>query len=184
MIIEPMETLVFERKFLLAIVVSLKTLIKEFTICPFFSIMVDEFTDRVLQLQLIICVIYLENDGIGHFKTKFLMISNIHFLSIEETRIEYDLVQSHLIGFDTDGDASMVGMYEGPTTKLKKKVLHLFRTHCIVHTEALASKDAVKAIILIALLEKLFNRLHGWIGKFFLKNQALQGLLTLQRWDN
>ena len=73
----------------------------------------------------------------------------------------------------------MVGVHEGFTTKLKREVLHLFRTHCIAPREALASKDAVEAITPLTSLEKLSNRLHEWIGKSFLRNKVLQGLLSI-----
>ena len=31
----------------------------------------------------------------------------------------------------------------------------------------------------MALLEKLFSKLYGWIGKSLLRSEALQGLLTI-----
>ena len=89
------------------------------------------------------------------------------------------MLQSHLIGLATNGVVSIVGVHEGFATKLKKEALHLYKTHCIVNREALASKDVVKAIIPLASLEKISNRLHGWIEKFILRNEALQGLLTI-----
>ena len=51
--------------------------------------------------------------------------------------------------------------------KLNKEVLHLFKIHCIARREALASKDVMEAITLVALFEKLFNKLHECIGKSF-----------------
>ena len=174
------------REFLLAIASVLEDkLIEEVTTSPFFSIMLDESTNRALESHLIIYITYLENDGIGQSKTKFLNlvgIPNATASSIFEawkTRIKYDLDQTHLIGLATDGAASMVGVHEGFATKLKRKVLHLFRTHCIAHKEALASKDAVEAISPMASLEKLLNKLYGWIGKSFLRNEALQSLLIV-----
>ena len=91
----------------------------------------------------------------------------------KKIRIKYDLVQTHLVELATDGAVSMVGLHEGFATKLKREVLHLFRTHCIAHEEAIASKDSVKAITHMASLKKLSKRLHGWIGKSFLRNEAL-----------
>ena len=64
-------------------------------------------------------------------------------------------------------------MHEGFATKLNREVLHLFRTHCKVQKEALAFKNAMEAISPVASLEKLYNKLHGWIGKSFLRNEAL-----------
>jgi hypothetical protein len=43
----------------------------------------------------------------------------------------------------------------------------------------LASKDAVEAITPLTSLEKLSNRLHGWIGKSFFRNEVLHGLLSI-----
>ena len=47
--------------------------------------------------------------------------------------MKYDLIQTDLVGLAIDGVASMVGVHEGFATKLKRKVLHLFRTHYIIH---------------------------------------------------
>ena len=175
------------REFLLAIASVLEDkLIEEVTTSPYFSIMVDESTDRALESHLITYVTYLANEGIGQSKTEFLNLSGIPngtassiFEAWKKTKIKYDLDQTHLVGLATDGATSMVGVHEGFATKLKREVLHLFRTHCIAHREALASKDAVEAISPMASLEKLSNRIHGWIGKSFLRNEALQSLLTI-----
>ena len=37
----------------------------------------------------------------------------------------------------------------------------------------------MKAIIPIVLFKKLLNELHQWIGKFVLRNKALQGFLII-----
>ena len=47
-------------------------LIEEVTISSFFSIMVDESTDKTLESHSIIYVSYLKNDGTSQFKIKFL----------------------------------------------------------------------------------------------------------------
>ena len=87
------------------------------------------------------------------------------------------MVQIHFDEFAADGAISMVGVHFA--TKLNREVLHLFRTHCIVYKKALTYKDGVETITHVASLEKLFNRLNGWIGKSFLRNKALQGLLIV-----
>ena len=175
------------REFLLAIASVLEDkLIEEVTTYLYFSIMVDESTDRALESHLITYVTYLANEGIWQSKTEFLNLSGIpngtasSILEVwKKTRIKYDLDQTHLVGLATDGAASMVGVHKGFATKLKREVLHLFRIHCIAHREALASKDVVEAISTMASLEKLSNRLYRWIGKSFLRNEALQSLLTI-----
>ena len=161
-------------------------LIEKITTSPYFFIMVDESTDRALESHLIIYVTYLANDGIGQSKTEFLNLSNIPNDTIssileawKKTRIKYDLDQIHLVRLAINGVASMVGVHEGFAIKLKREVLHLFRRHCIAHRKALASKDVVEAISPMASLEKLSNRLYGWIGKSFLRNETLQSLLTI-----
>ena len=105
---------------------------------------------NLLESHLITYVTYLANDGIGQLKTKFLNLSGIPngttssiFEVWKKTRIKYDLDQTHLFGLAMNGLASMVSVHKGFVTKLKREVLHLFRIHCIVHREALASKDAV-----------------------------------------
>ena len=75
----------------------------------------------------------------------------------------------------------MIGVFKGFVMKLKTKVLHLFRTYCVAHREPLASKDTMKAITSMASLEKLFNTLHRWIGKSFLRNKVLYDLLIIMK---
>ena len=66
------------RKFLLAIVsVFEDKMIEEVTTSPFFSIIVNTFTNRALEFYLITYVIYLKNDGIGQSKIKFLNLVGI-----------------------------------------------------------------------------------------------------------
>jgi hypothetical protein len=175
------ENAISDREFLLAIASVLEDkLIEEVNTSPFFFIMVDESTDKTLKSHLISYVTYLEGDGIGQLKIQFLNLQGLPnrtsisiFEAWKKTSNKYDLVQSHLVGLTTDGVASMVGVHEGFATKFKRKVLHLFRIHCIAHREALALKDAVETITPLTSLEKLSNRLHGWIGKFFLRNEVV-----------
>ena len=66
------------REFLLAIASVLEDkMIEEVTTSTFFSIMVDKFIDRALELHLITHVTYLKNDGIGQSKIKFLNLTGI-----------------------------------------------------------------------------------------------------------
>ena len=62
-------------------------------------------------------ITYLENYGIGQSKTKFLNLPNIIdgtivsiFEAWKKTKIKYDLLQSHLIGFVTNGATCIIGM--------------------------------------------------------------------------
>ena len=72
------ENVAFGREFLLAIAsVIEEKLIDKVTISPFFSIMLNEFTNRTLESHLIICVVYLENYGISQFKIEFLNLGGI-----------------------------------------------------------------------------------------------------------
>jgi hypothetical protein len=94
------ENTVSGRKFLLAIASVLEDkLIEEVNTSLFFFIMVDESTDRVLELYLITYVTYLEGDGIGQPKIQFLNLQGLPngtTISILETwkktNNKYDLV--------------------------------------------------------------------------------------------
>ena len=128
------ENAVSGREFLLAIASVLEDkLIEEVNISPFFSIMVDESTDRALESHLITYVTYLEGDGIGQPKIQFLNLQGLPngtAISILEawkkTSNKYDLVQSHLVGLATNGVASMVGVHEGFATKLKRERSYIY----------------------------------------------------------
>jgi hypothetical protein len=97
---ETYENAVSGREFLLAIVSVLEDkLIEEVNTSPFFSIMVDESTDRALESHLITYVTYLEGDGIGQPKIQFLNLQGLPngtaisiFEAWKKTSNKYDLV--------------------------------------------------------------------------------------------
>ena len=77
------------------------------------------------------------------------------------------------MGLAIDGATAMLGVYNGFVAKLKRDIAGLFNVHCIVHQEALAASDAFKKTKQLAFLERLANRVYGWVGMSFLRNGEL-----------
>ena len=79
----------------------------------------------------------------------------------------------------TNGAPAMLGVHNGFAAKLKRDIVGLFSIHCIAHWEALTASDAFKKFKQLAFLERLTNRMYGWISMFSLRNGELQGLLKI-----
>ena len=77
------------------------------------------------------------------------------------------------MGLATDGAATMLGVHNGFAAKLKRDIAGLFSVHCITHREALAASNAFKRTKQLAFLERLANRVYGWVGMSSLRNGEL-----------
>ena len=116
---------------------------------PFYSILVDESTDRTMAHHLIVYVTYLTNEGRGKCVTKFICLLQIKdgtaqcmYDAVRSLLEEMDLSLMKLVGFGSDGASSMRGIREGLSSKLRRDAPHLLDVHCIAHREALAANDA------------------------------------------
>jgi hypothetical protein len=67
----------------------------------------------------------------------------------------------------------------GFSAKLKRDVHGLFSIHSIAYRKALAASDAFKKTKQLGFLERLANRVYGWVGMSSLRNGELQGLLKI-----
>ncbi|XP_076037090.1 zinc finger BED domain-containing protein 5-like [Oratosquilla oratoria] len=113
--------------------------------CPF-SIQLDESTDVLNCVQLIVFVRYPWN---GHFVEDFLFckmvpgqttgeqIFNILDNFMTETKLNWE----NCIAVCTDGAAAMTGCKSGVVARIKRMNPQIVATHCMLHREALASKD-------------------------------------------
>jgi hypothetical protein len=82
----------------------------------------------------------LNNAGLDQPKTIFLSLSTICdgiaqliYDAWTNTSSLYELQSGKLLGLTTDGTTTMVGVYIGFTTKIKRDILRLLSTHCIAH---------------------------------------------------
>lgn len=160
--------------------------VEEVRSSPCFSLLLDESIDRSLESHLIVYLSYIDKGGLGQPKSLFLSLSAICNGTAQSiydawmsTCALYRLESSKLVGLATDGAAAMLGVHNGFAAKLKRDVPGLFSVHCIAHREALAASDAFKKIKQLGFLERLANRIYGWIGMSSLRNGELQGLLKI-----
>jgi hypothetical protein len=166
------------REFVIAISQHIESKqVEEVRNSPCFSLFLDESTDRTLESHLIVYISYIDKGGLGQPKSLFLSLSAICngiAQSIYDAWIStcalYKLQNSKLVGLATDGAAAMLGVHNGFAAKLKRDVPGLFSVHCIAHREALAASDAFKKIKQLGFLERLANRVYGWVGMSSLRN--------------
>ena len=158
--------------------------VKEVRNSPCYSLLLDESTDRALESHLIVYLSYLDKSGLGQPKSLFLSLSAIYdsiAQSIYDAWINtctlYRLQSSKLVSLATDGAAAMLGVHNGFAAKLKRDIAGLFGVHCIAHREALATSNTFKKTKQLAFLERLANRVYGWVGMSSHRNGELQGLL-------
>ncbi|KAH7331845.1 hypothetical protein KP509_20G053200 [Ceratopteris richardii] len=152
--------------------------------------MIDESTDRSLELHLIIYCVYLTHGGRGKRISEFMGITCIND---GRGKTIYDAVKSFLIdkGFDlqkliriaTDGASAMIGSEIGMISFLKKDCPSLIAIHCIAHREALAIADASKGFANLLNVEKLANKVYSWINNSSKRNKELMELLELMELD-
>ncbi|VVC39621.1 Ribonuclease H-like domain,HAT, C-terminal dimerisation domain,Domain of unknown function DUF4371 [Cinara cedri] len=122
--------------------------------CNFFALQIDESTDIANMAQLIVFIRFDRNDEIIE---EFLFCkplqthttSEIIFTTINEYLIEIDLPWSKCVGFCSDGARAMTGRLTGVATRIKK-VAPLCKTmHCMIHRQALASKNMPRSLKLV-----------------------------------
>ncbi|KAL4082946.1 hypothetical protein QTP88_029444 [Uroleucon formosanum] len=122
--------------------------------CNFFALQIDESTDITNMAQLMVFIRFDRNDEIIE---EFLFCkplqthrtSEIIFTTINEYLIEINLPWSKCVGFCSDGARAMTGRLSGVATRIKK-VASLCKTmHCMIHRQALASKNMPKSLKLV-----------------------------------
>ena len=92
---------------------------------PFYSILVDESTDRTMAHHLIVCVTYLTNEGRGKCVAKFICLLQINdgtsqsmYDVVGSLLEEMDLSLMKLVSFGSNGTSSMRDIHEGLYSKL------------------------------------------------------------------
>ena len=83
------------------------------------------------------------------------------------------LQSSRPVGLAIDEAITMLDMDNDFAAKLKRDVPELFSLHCIAHREALTASDAFKKIKQLGFLERLANKVYGWVGMSSLQNGGL-----------
>ncbi|MCO5572982.1 hypothetical protein L7F22_026744 [Adiantum nelumboides] len=131
-------------------------LFKEIQASPWYSLMMDDSTDRGKEAHLIVYVHYLKDGGRGD--------------------------NHKLIALATYGCSVMVGCRDGLATKMKDDVLYLLLVHCLAHRENLAGGQAVGSSPEFVYLDKLCRSIYAWLhasGKRMDDLKFVEGALDL-----
>ncbi|MCO5558880.1 hypothetical protein L7F22_012470, partial [Adiantum nelumboides] len=153
---------------------------------PYYSLMVDETTDRSLEKHLIIYFSFLAPTSASSSSAeiafaKLLTVSDgcaqTKFDAIMKMIEEVGLNRQQLVGIATDGDSSMLGCHDGLVAKMKREIPHLMSVHCIAHREALAVLDAVKCFPCLPYIDKIANKVYSWISGSSVRHSCFQSLL-------
>ena len=162
---------ILEQKFVISIAQHIESnQVEEVKNSSCYSLLLDESTNRALESHLIVYLSYLDKGGLGQPKSLFLSLSAICdgtaqsiYDAWTNTCTMYRLQSSKLMGLAIDGAVAMLGVHNGFAAKLKRDIVGLFSVHCIAHWEALAASDAFKRTKQLAYLERLANRVYGWV---------------------
>ena len=133
---------------------------------PFYSILIDESTDRTMEQHLIIYIAYLTNQGRGQCVMKFIRLFQIKdgaaqsmYDVVRTLLAEMDLSLMKLVGFGS-GASSMRGIHEGLSTKLHRDTPHLLDIHCIAHREELTTNDVSSHFLELQYIDKFANKVY------------------------
>ncbi|MCO5569033.1 hypothetical protein L7F22_022739 [Adiantum nelumboides] len=151
---------------------------------PFYSLMIDESTDRSVEKHMTVYISFLSGAGLGVCKTQFARLvivadgtAQTKYDALKKVLVEIGLDVHHMVGIATDGDSSMFGCHDGLVAKLRREVLHLISTHYIAHREALAILDATKCFPCLSYIDKIANKVYSWIHSSSLRHSGFQHLL-------
>ena len=153
---------------------------------PFFSILIDESTDRTLEKHLIIYVLYLSEGGKGEPQCKFVRLLPVEngkaegiYNTINEFILESNLDLKKLVAFASDGASSMVGKNNGAISKFQSMMPNILGVHCIAHREALAIKDAyiMSHAHVFSFLDAFANKVYSWLGKSTNRHKELKEIM-------
>ena len=162
-------------------------LLSEAQSSPFFSLIIDEATDRTLEQHLIVYAVYLSNNGKRPHVTRFVELLALRDRRDGTAKSMYEVVTGLLekmhwmplkqVALATDGASSMTGHRTGLATRMRAKVPTLINVHCIAHREALAAGDAARSFPYFQMLDRFANKVYEWMGRSTNRRNELKRLL-------
>ncbi|MCO5575514.1 hypothetical protein L7F22_029315 [Adiantum nelumboides] len=121
-------------------------LCREIQASPWYSLMVDDSTDRGKEGHLIVYVSYLKNGGKGENHVTFVKLIKIDddgaeakYDALKNLLKEMGLSLHKLVSLATDRCSVMVAQRHGLIAKMRADVSHLLLVHCLAHRENLAA---------------------------------------------
>ncbi|KAH7428981.1 hypothetical protein KP509_09G025500 [Ceratopteris richardii] len=140
---------------------------------PFYSLLIDESTDRTMEKHIIIYALYLSDGGKGPAICSFVQLLPIENGDAEAIYnvVSFFLVESglqieKLIAIATDGASVMIGHKTGVVARFQALMPHIMGIHCIAHRQALVAKEGfVSHPHVFAFVDKVASKVYSWLGK-------------------
>ncbi|MCO5587525.1 hypothetical protein L7F22_041475 [Adiantum nelumboides] len=146
------------------------TLCKEIQASPWYSLMVDDNTDRGKEGHLIVYVSYLKDGGKGENHVTFVKLiktddggAKAKYHALLELIKEMGWCVHKLVSLTIDGCSVMVGHRGGLIARMRVDVPHLLLVHCLAHYENLAASQAVDSFPELTRLDKLCRSVYTWL---------------------
>ncbi|CAI7781041.1 unnamed protein product [Closterium sp. NIES-53] len=152
---------------------------------PFLGVTCDESTDRCRGKHLIIFATFIRENRVV---TEFLALLTVEkgdaasLLSVFLPHLQaLGIDLARIFGMSTDGASVMMGKNNGVVARLRLRIPHLVSSHCIAHSlcsctvllrfvfccelrEALAAKDATKALLKFEMVDSLLRQVAEHLG--------------------
>ncbi|MCO5581667.1 hypothetical protein L7F22_035556 [Adiantum nelumboides] len=166
-------------------------LCKDIQASPWYSLMIDDSTDRGKEGHMIVYVNYLRNGGKGDNHVVFVRLLKTddggaeakHDALIKLLK-EMGLYSQKLASLAIDGCSVMIGCKSGLIARLKAEIPHLLSVHCLAHRENLAASQALSSFPELVYLDKLCRSIYAWLhasGKRMDDFRLVEGALNLPK---
>lgn len=137
----------------------------------YFSISIDESTDRSVSSNLIIYGHFIDKKTFD-YKPRFLGLIQLKsktgeyiFEELKQFLKTYNLNLENIIGFTSDGGSNMVGKNVGVSTRIKELNPWLIQNHCLCHKLHLVCKDSDKESEDILNLSQTLKKIYNFLSK-------------------
>ncbi|XP_071168230.1 zinc finger protein 862-like [Mytilus edulis] len=149
----------------------------------YYSVMLDESTDRTTEKTLMLYVRYIKSNV---SVTRFLSVlelsggtADVIFTAVKTLFDMYDLDFSKCISISTDGASVMTGIRSGVTTKFSEQNPFIIKTHCIAHRLALASSQAANSINYLKKYQGTLNEVYKYYHHSCKHMSELKAMATI-----
>ncbi|KAH7439027.1 hypothetical protein KP509_04G041600 [Ceratopteris richardii] len=150
-----------------------KTILANIRASPFYSLLIDESTERTMEKHIIIYALYLIDGEKGPAKCSFVQLLPIEngdaesiYNAVSVFLVESGLPTEKLNAIATDGASDMIGHKTGVVGRFQSSMPHIMGIHCITHRQTFAAKDDfVSHLDVFAFVDKVSSKAYSWLGK-------------------
>ncbi|MCO5558163.1 hypothetical protein L7F22_011740 [Adiantum nelumboides] len=158
---------------------------------PWYSLIVDDSTDRGKEGHFIVYPSYLKAGGRGENHVAFLKLiktddggAGSKYDALMRLLNDMGLCLLKMVSLATDGCSVMVGSRFGLFARMRVDVPHLLLVHCLAHRENLAASQAIGSFPELMHLDKLCRSIYTWLhasGKRMDDLKLVEGALDLPK---